>query len=66
MRLPAYIKLSPIKSGKMNLTYKMTIKRWGVPFLLLKVLQEKFELKWYQWLLYPVFCVKIMRDWGKE
>ena len=59
MRLPSYIKMKTVfQNGQLNAIIR--IKKWGYPVLILKVLRENFELKWYQWLMYPYICLKIM------
>lgn len=62
MKLPAYLKLEPTTNSgrKPGLHYNLTIKKWGIPILVFKVLKENYKVKWYQWLLYPVLCIKIM------
>ena len=59
MKLPSYIKMkTEFENGHLNAIVQL--KKWGYPFLILKVLRENFELKWYQWLMYPYICLKIM------
>lgn len=65
-KLPRYIKLKPCPGRVNALTYTMTIKRWGVPFLVFKVLKERFNLKWYHWLWYPFLCFIVALKWGRN
>lgn len=63
-KLPRYMELKPVPNGlKPSLTYKLTIKRWGVPIIIYKCL-KKCELKWYMWPLYPYVCFKVLRGYG--
>jgi hypothetical protein len=59
MKLPRYIKLkTKFKNGHLNAIIQL--KKWGYPFLIFKTLKESHKLKWYQWLMYPYICLKIM------
>jgi hypothetical protein len=46
------------KNGQLNAVIQL--KKWGYPFLIFKVLKESSKLKWYQWLMYPYICFKLM------
>ena len=63
-KVPWYIKLETnIKGGRLKATFK--IRRWGIPVLVYKCLKENFDLKWYQWLLYPYLCIRMMFPKGE-
>jgi hypothetical protein len=61
-KLPRYMELTPVGGTKYkpSLSYNLTIKKWGWPFVLLKVLKGS-DYPWYKWLFYPWLCVKVMR-----
>jgi hypothetical protein len=57
MKFPSYIDAKP---DWKTMTMNVKVKKWGMPILLFKALKKNFTLKWYQWLLYPYLCFKIM------
>lgn len=55
-KLPGYLKIGYGNNRK----FVLTIKKWGYPILIYKVLKERYSLKWYQWVMYPFVCIKLM------
>jgi hypothetical protein len=66
MKLPRYIKVEIVPEKNNHpvkcLFAKISIKKWGVPFLIFKSAKETFN--WWQWILYPYFCFKVIKNWG--
>lgn len=58
-KLPRYMKLKYLGDLKFN----VKIKKWGIPIIVFKAMNN-FELKWYQWFLYPCFCIKFYKDFA--
>lgn len=57
-KLPKYIKLK--MNG--NLSYTLTIKKWGLPIIIFKAMKKNYNLKWYHWIIfYPYLCFKAIR-----
>jgi hypothetical protein len=66
MKPPSYIKIEPIRVDGKDIIGKVTIKRWAVPRLVYLKLSEDCNLKWWQWVLYLYFCMRVMIGWGEE
>lgn len=57
-KLPSYLKVE----WKPGLKGVVIIKRWGLPIIIFKTLKKYYNLKWYQWFIYPWICIKLIRD----
>ena len=69
-KLPKYLKTEIYMEENSHSVHKIfakvTIKKWSMPFFIFKCLKERFNLKWYHWLLYPYLCFKLIKNGGES
>ena len=61
-KLPKYIKVRWETHNPF--TARITVKSWGMPILIYQVLKKRFQIKWWQWIFYPYFCFRVMKNGG--
>lgn len=57
-KLPSYLKAEVVRDNK-TLCFNIRIKKWGIPILAYKIFEEN-DAKWWQWILYPYACLKLL------
>lgn len=62
MKIPKYIKVTPISGKPKSFTYCISIKKWGIPILVFKAIKN-FDVPWWaKTIVYIKTCFRMIRS----